>query len=251
MPALQLKYEHFTTGLIVSLLLHIFFGASLLQQKTPKATPNLVVEASLVEALSQLQKRQMVTPPEKVNKIEPKDAKLISDEDSTSPIQQIKRGDGENAGKIISQKPAQNSTQQSAIKNQEKKLEKQAPPTKQNQEKPAPKNKTLTTKLPPTKLDLRTDYQLLNELGRNKRTPNNNQVSSSPAQPFSRSAGSSAMFYGFSGSNDYLPNVQDGDITLLNAKADKFAVFVRRVAIRIFNLLKQYGWEYLRASEFI
>jgi hypothetical protein len=28
-------------------------------------------------------------------------------------------------------------------------------------------------------------------------------------------------------------------------------VFVRRVAIRIFNLLKQYSWEYLRASEFI
>ena len=37
------------------------------------------------------------------------------------------------------------------------------------------------------------------------------------------------------GSTDYLPNVRDGDVTMLNAKADKFAPFVRRVGLRVFQ----------------
>jgi hypothetical protein len=37
------------------------------------------------------------------------------------------------------------------------------------------------------------------------------------------------------GSADYLPNVRQGDITLLNTKADRFAPFVRRVGMRVFQ----------------
>jgi outer membrane biosynthesis protein TonB len=37
------------------------------------------------------------------------------------------------------------------------------------------------------------------------------------------------------GSPDYLPNVRQGDITLLNTKADRFAPFVRRVGLRVFQ----------------
>jgi hypothetical protein len=37
------------------------------------------------------------------------------------------------------------------------------------------------------------------------------------------------------GSPDYLPNVRDGDLTMLNAKADRFAPFVRRVGLRVFQ----------------
>jgi hypothetical protein len=40
------------------------------------------------------------------------------------------------------------------------------------------------------------------------------------------------------GTLDFLPDVQPGDITLLNTKAERFAPFVRRVALRVFqNLL--------------
>lgn len=40
------------------------------------------------------------------------------------------------------------------------------------------------------------------------------------------------------GTLDYLPDVREGDITLLNTKAELFAPFVRRVAVRVFqNLL--------------
>ena len=39
------------------------------------------------------------------------------------------------------------------------------------------------------------------------------------------------------GINDFLPGVREGDITLLNTKAERFAPFVRRVAGRIFQHL--------------
>jgi hypothetical protein len=40
------------------------------------------------------------------------------------------------------------------------------------------------------------------------------------------------------GSMDFLPTVREGDITLLNTKAEQFAPFVRRVAARIFEHLQ-------------
>lgn len=67
--------------------------------------------------------------------------------------------------------------------------------------------------------------------------------------PFSRPMGSGAQFMGRFGSSDYLPNLPDGDITLLNTKADQFAVFVRRVATRVFSELRSAGWETLSAGE--
>ncbi len=37
------------------------------------------------------------------------------------------------------------------------------------------------------------------------------------------------------GSLDFLPSIREGDITLLNTKAEQFAPFVRRVAVRVFE----------------
>lgn len=54
-----------------------------------------------------------------------------------------------------------------------------------------------------------------------------------------------------SGSPDHLPDIKDGEITLLNTKASVYAVFVRRVAIQVFNQLKQsarYGITYNEVS---
>jgi hypothetical protein len=49
-------------------------------------------------------------------------------------------------------------------------------------------------------------------------------------------------FVGISGNADFLPNVPDGEITMLNAKADRFAVFVRRVALQVFSALRNSDW---------
>jgi TonB family protein len=51
------------------------------------------------------------------------------------------------------------------------------------------------------------------------------------------------------GTPDKLPSVADGNVTLLNAKANRFAVFVRRVAYRVFTQLRQSGWESLNAQQ--
>lgn len=40
---------------------------------------------------------------------------------------------------------------------------------------------------------------------------------------------------GLGGTMDFLPSVQAGDVTMLNTKADQFAPFVRRVAVRVFQ----------------
>jgi TonB family protein len=66
---------------------------------------------------------------------------------------------------------------------------------------------------------------------------------------FSRPPGSGAAFQGAFGTQDYLPHLPDGDLTLLNTKASTYAVFVRRVALRVFQALKQSGWESLTAHE--
>ena len=47
----------------------------------------------------------------------------------------------------------------------------------------------------------------------------------------------------------YLPNLPDGDMTLLNTKAEYFAVFVRRVATRVFSELRLSGWEILSKDD--
>lgn len=70
-------------------------------------------------------------------------------------------------------------------------------------------------------------------------------VSLKSYRAFSRPSGSGARFMGQSGSMDYLPNLPDGDITFLNAKASTYAGFVRRVAIQVFGALRASGWENL------
>ena len=50
------------------------------------------------------------------------------------------------------------------------------------------------------------------------------------------------------GSADKVPGLQEGSFTLLNAKADRYAVFVRRVAYRVFTTLRGLGWTSLAAG---
>ena len=68
--------------------------------------------------------------------------------------------------------------------------------------------------------------------------------------PFNRNT-LSAAFSQTPGTHDYLPNVPDGEITLLNAKANKFAVFVRRVALQVFGQLRTSSWSRLPYAEVV
>jgi hypothetical protein len=79
--------------------------------------------------------------------------------------------------------------------------------------------------------------------------PQTENTSPSSYAAFSRPPGSGAAFLGDAGINDHLPNLPDGDITLLNAKANQYAGFVRRVAVQVFAQLRAQGWERLSAIE--
>jgi len=66
--------------------------------------------------------------------------------------------------------------------------------------------------------------------------------------PFGRN-NLSSIFDQAPGDSDFLPNIPDGEITLLNAKANKYAVFVRRVAIQVFGQLRKSSWSRLPFEE--
>lgn len=67
-------------------------------------------------------------------------------------------------------------------------------------------------------------------------------------QPFKPSF-TANIFRGNYGTADHLPSIPDGDITLLNAKADRYAVFVRRVALQVFGALRKLNWAELSSGE--
>lgn len=90
------------------------------------------------------------------------------------------------------------------------------------------------------------------------------QAADEPAQPESRTARRQTANAGGLwipsdapiGTLDFLPDVREGDITLLNTKAEVFAPFVRRVALRVFqnfwiSLKRDLGGSTLPTTEMI
>ena len=218
-------------GLAGSALLHLFmFFAISRPPPTPVAT---TLKVDLLPSISQQElnnRQQMVSPPapapepsvESPTKLKP----FLSDQDNVAPKESIKRGQddaGPRVGPPAKQPPARQATKPQ--------------PESQNQ----PKGQPLKT----LKLDSST---MLREF--TNRPADNNPLASLPkTAPFSRPSGSGARFLGMTGSSDFLPNLPDGDLTLLNTKANLHAVFVRRVATQVFSELRQQGWESLAAHQ--
>jgi TonB family protein len=73
--------------------------------------------------------------------------------------------------------------------------------------------------------------------------PHRDLVSAPPPAP--------GLFGGLRGSADYLPDIAQSNLTLLNTKADRFAPFVRRVGMRVFQNLLIYQRRQLGPQEII
>ncbi len=73
--------------------------------------------------------------------------------------------------------------------------------------------------------------------------PRKDLVSAPPPAP--------GLFGGPRGSFDYLPDVAQGNLTMLNTKADRFAPFVRRVGTRVFQNLLIFQRHNLEPSDII
>ncbi len=114
-------------------------------------------------------------------------------------------------------------------------------------EKPASQQETKRSA--PSKLNLKLDNMQLGDVAekpKEKEDPGqkNIQQALSNSAPLGAGVDVSRL-----GSRDFLPDIPDGEVTLLNAKANKFAVFVRRVASQVFANLKASGWQSLSVGD--
>lgn len=212
--------------LLLSILLHLVLLNFLLKTPGPKSTTEaLWVDLTLAPQSTQeisTPKRQIVSEPEAPESAS-QAAKFLAEKDHKAVKEQLKRGTAPNAGPAIA-------------KNLHTPVKPQNQPQVSNQQD----------------LDLALDSKtLLQDFGEIRPPKQSSPITKSldNYKAFSRPVGSGAAFLGTSGVSDFIPNLPDGDITMLNTKADQYAVFVRRVAIQVFGQLRSQGWDTLRSAD--
>ena len=239
--ALTVERYDYRAGLIFSLLVHLALLYILQQHQTRLSIPdrviNVVLESPPVEQKQSATEAeaQIVSQPENLEASKPVETRLLAEKDSLAEREQIRRGEHPNAGSAASQQASKAPPQQKAPRS--------SPPSHLPAEAPG---KELPNQLTTLKLDQATLITKYSDAGKSSALPSSN---ASGYRAFSRPIGSGAAFIGLKGSTDFLPNLPDGDITLLNTKADRFAVFVRRVASQVFGQLRASGWENLSSSD--
>ncbi|MDC0358749.1 hypothetical protein OAO01_08035 [Oligoflexia bacterium] len=262
---------YLAVGAAISVAIHCLLFISLSHQPTTTlAPPPMVVDIVMEQpnaALQSAKKNLIVTPPDRnsASAVAP-NTNLLSDKDFAAEKEQLRRGAGADAGPVLGRAGA--TTSQPAQKHvapaPQQELQ-QAPPKEEikpeppSQKEPSRKETTPKRGLKHLALDKKT---LLKKFGDappkppHKKTTQSGKQNLTPtygavAKPFSRPSGSGARFLGAQGTADYLPHLPDGDITLLNAKANQFAVFVRRVATQVFSQLRLVGWSALKAQDIV
>ncbi len=168
---------------------------------------------------------QIVSQPESPEEAPLKETNLRSERDSRATVEQIRRGDSlAKPGEQAEQAPREQPT----LRLNEQLLEKHFGNTEENKEQSL-QGDTAT---------------MLSEKGGSKPDASRMEQLAS-YKPFS----GGDLFSSQYGSSDYLPNIPDGDVTLLNTKADRYAVFVRRVALQVFGALRREVWQAVPGSE--
>ena len=233
-------------GIVLSLLVHLLLVSVLRPSQIPPPLPQ-IIDVSIVQEQptnqNQPKSRQMVSESQAPEAKEaPPDAYLAERTAKVDGPQQIRRGDpGAGVpGQVAPRSPPAQAQKETSTK----------PATQQ----PATSNPERSdTSAARTQHELKTlalsEDHLLAKFGAEKPQDSQREQQEANARPFSRPEGSGAQFLGLNGSLDHLPNLPDGDLTMLNTKANKFAVFVRRVALAVFSELRSNGWEHLSASD--
>lgn len=255
-------------AILASLLLHVCLFVPILRSRPSFETEPLIVElVAFKEApaklpdeqleldLSKLEPKQIVTAGEGKHE-PPKETNLLSDQDRSVEKQSIRRGDPEAGARTAAPPPAESQQPQhdSTLRAGTDKTAVMGKRPKATELSPRPPLTEQSEAL------LRLDENRLAEKFAMAPAPGSAGSSEQPGsgsderkpsdpvrlsrleeyQPFTRRG--DALFPGRYGSADYLPGVSDGEITMLNTKADRYAVFVRRVALQVFGYLKRMTW---------
>jgi len=204
--------------------------------------------------------RQIVEPPDAGEEREPENARLLSDRNNVVPQEMVRRGDGGLDPNSTEQmyvrepkpaappEPAPPPPQPQARPRAEAPLAKARPEPKPPAPKPAPKEVAKPRPRPPA--SDRGDFEdsrlaklpsldslipRAEDLARSQPLPPSGPQRERSGRDLLNSGGQ--VFSGRPGTRDFLPRVAEGNITMLNTKADLFAPFVRRVAGRVFENL--------------
>ncbi len=265
--------KYIRAGILSSLLLHVLLLGFLFRPTPNFDKRQMVLEVDLRSLAPAFQKQiplkqQIVTESMGREVKDAPDTRWLAEKNMAVEKEQIKRGDAPDAG-LPGGQPSQASEalQQSSAKEAVEKVSapKKSKPVEKAQTPPPVKKKVSTGIKPLSDLPLDTGT-LIREFAKeqNVEKPEVSEQSerdltkeilgqgasaASGYQAFSRPSGTGAKVFGTRGSSDFLPNLPDGDITLLNTKASQFAVFVRRVALQVFGALRSSGWERLSASD--
>lgn len=202
-----------------------------------------------------LPEHQIVSPPDAGENRPPEEARFLSDRDTSVKEQMIRRGETEAAAAqdTKAEAPAQDAKAEAPATEKETTAGEQAPPSRkppgadprtapraeaaaQPAARPGPRELAAVPSLDQL---LPAAPQLAREgFGQ----PDEARKPGPPAQRADRGdllryGGGAGDTGGRRGVFDYIPDVREGDITLLNTKAEQFSPFVRRVAIRVFQNL--------------
>ncbi len=209
-------------GLFFSILVHISLSMTNGSFLKPKPIETYSDLALILDDRKPVEtpKKSYVTPSDSLKEEVPKkETPFLSDKDSSTDREQIKRGQ-EGAISPPLKKSIKKKTEEKVLKEDAKKDKPKSDVGKNLFMDPS--KETLSEISKESTLEK-------NELTKEKQESNESLISSMAA-------------LGSGGSSDFLPGIPDGDITMLNAKADRFAVFVRRVALQVFSALKQSNW---------
>ena len=238
----------FVWAAVLSFLFHLLL---LLFLRAGQDVTEKTIEVELIQ--TRPKESTIVSPSQKVSPEPPKEQARLSKSNSVVAEEQLKRGVEPEAVPSPQQKPAPEVTSPPPPSPEPKQTETEE--TSKGGKKAAPSVASLrlsddkilaSTAKSETKAEAESNQRIDNLLRGS--SPLEKPVPESTRrqileeyQPFKRNA-EITRFSAKAGVPDYLPKIRDGDITLLNTKADRHAVFVHRVALQVFNSLRRSSW---------
>ena len=254
---MMLRWVPRSSSVFLSLLLHTFvilwLSSSMLMQPDeaqpavlpvsilsppPEEMTGAVQEAAPVEAAEQpeqpeqpppeipIPERQIVSPPDAGLNQLPPETRFLSDRDVTVEEEMVKRGEPEPGSEEMDQE------EPDKLANEASEL----PPTDADT---ASEQAEQLAALPRLEQLLPSALQLAEEgYGQASESSEAAEATEAEEEPGPLSSGTAWLpATDQPGTLDFLPDVREGDITLLNTKAELNAPFVRRVAVRVFQHL--------------
>lgn len=209
--------------------------------------PPLVTEEKDLKEKKEDQPQQIVSPPDQANEEKPEQARFLSDKDSATKEETVARGlptprlpqvpkveqpvEKSPPIQMARRPPPSPPVEKSAV-------EKRAEAERQRAALPQTSALSSLTDLKASPwLNARDLQALVKERDRKKEEPAAPQGRDLIALAPPPAASSLFPLPSPFGTLDYLPDVRQGSLTLLNTKASRFAPFVRRVALRVFQHL--------------